>query len=90
LIAPRPLYVASAVDDQWADPRGEFLATSYASPVYQLYNFNGLNNAEMPDVDQPLISDRVAYHIRTGGHDITLYDWQQFVNFANQHFGKKR
>ncbi|MBK8506250.1 MAG: acetylxylan esterase [Saprospiraceae bacterium] len=89
LIARRPLYVASAVDDQWADPRGEFLAASYASPAYRLYNYNGLNDAEMPDVDRPLLSDQVAYHIRSGGHDITLYDWQQFVHFANQHFGKK-
>jgi hypothetical protein len=89
LIAPRPLYVASAVDDQWADPRGEFLSASYASPVYQLYKYTGLDDAEMPGVDKPLVSDRVAYHIRSGGHDITLYDWQQFVGFANQHFSKK-
>ena len=89
LIAPRPLYVASAVDDQWADPRGEFLAASYASPAYSLYNYNGLDDAEMPDVDKPLFSDQVAYHIRSGGHDLTLYDWQQFVHFADQQFASK-
>lgn len=88
LIAPRPVYVASATEDTWADPEGEFLSALYASPVYELYGKKGLAVSSMPKPEQPSIEGYVGYHIRTGKHDITLYDWQQYIKFANQHFGR--
>jgi hypothetical protein len=89
LIAPRPLHVASAQDDRWADPRGEFLALQAAEPVYQLLGRRGLGAATMPAVNQPVIGDALAYHIRPGPHDITPVDWANYLNFADQHLGKK-
>lgn len=83
LIAPRPLYVASAEEDKWADPKGEFLSASYAGEVYKLYGMEGLGTDVMPAVNAP-IQNRVAYHIRTGKHDITGYDWEQYIRFANK------
>ncbi len=86
LIAPRPVYVASATEDEWADPEGEFLSALYASPVYELYGKKGLAVSSMPKPEQPSIEGYVGYHIRTGKHDITLYDWQQYIKFANKYF----
>ena len=83
LIAPRPVYVASAVDDKWADPKGEFLGAYYAMPVYKLYGKDGLSSDEMPLVNQP-IQNTVAYHIRTGGHAVTDYDWEQYIKWAKK------
>jgi hypothetical protein len=87
LIAPRPVYVASAEEDRWADPRGEFLSAYYATPVYELYGKKGIPTDKMPGVNQP-IQNTVAYHIRTGKHDVTDFDWEQYIKWADR-FVKK-
>jgi len=84
LIAPRPLYVASANEDEWADPKGEFLACKAAEPVYALFGKDGLPVDEMPGVNSP-VSGTLGYHIRKGLHDILLYDWLQYLDFADKH-----
>jgi hypothetical protein len=88
LIAPRPVYVASAEDDQWADPKGEFFSCLNATPVYNLLGYEGLPVKEMPAVNKP-VAGTIGYHVRSGGHDVKLFDWQQYLDFADHHLKLK-
>lgn len=85
LMAPRPVYIASASEDQWADPLGEFLAGLHAGPAYALFGKRGLGVDHQPPVNTP-VGDCVGYHLRAGKHDVTDYDWTQYLGFADRHW----
>ena len=86
LAAPRPVYVASATEDLWADPKGEFLSAFHADPVYKLLGTDGFGGVtDMPSPDRP-VGGTIGYHLRTGKHDITEDDWKYYCDFADKHF----
>ncbi|MHC4173398.1 MAG: glucuronyl esterase domain-containing protein [Planctomycetota bacterium] len=90
LIAPRPVYVTSADEDLWADPQGEFLACKHADRVYRLLDVDGLGVIQMPGLDSPVQKGAIGYHVRSGSHALSEYDWQQFMDFADMHFAGPR
>jgi hypothetical protein len=86
MTAPRPLYVASAEGDRWADPRGEFLSAEAVGPVWRLYGRTGLGTSEYPEVGRS-VGEFVRYHVRAGKHDLLLEDWQHFADMADDTLG---
>jgi hypothetical protein len=82
LAAPRGLYIASAVEDTWADPKGEFITAREVAAVYELFGKKGVGVSEQPAVDHP-VGAQVRYHVRTGVHDVVDYDWEQYLKFAD-------
>ena len=88
LVAPRPVYVASASEDQWSDPRGEFLGLVNAGPAYGLYGEDIVGEADYPAVEQPVMKGVSGYHIRAGKHQILLYDWERYLDFADAMFSR--
>jgi hypothetical protein len=89
LIAPRPVYTTNATKDLWADPLGSYLSILNAKPVYDLYGKHSALTPQTPPVNTPIINSVIGYHIREGIHDLTAYDWGNFIRFANYHYFHK-
>jgi hypothetical protein len=83
LLAPRGVYVASADEDLWADPKGEYGALLAAAPVFELFGKESIVNPQMPPLGVPRIAGQTGYHIRAGGHGLGETDWNWFLNFAD-------
>jgi len=86
LTAPRLLYVASAAGDAWADPASELLCCAAASPAWELSGADGLIGVDsLPKAGAFFPQGRIGYHIRSGAHYHSRYDWNRFMAFAKMH-----
>lgn len=85
LIAPRCVYVASAVEDEWADPFSEYLCCHAASPVFEKYGKGFVAPDRAPLVGDVFHEGRIGYHLRDGCHYFSREDWQKFAAFFMKH-----
>lgn len=85
LIAPRPLYLATASEDVYAVPAAEFLAAKAAEPVWRLLGESGLSASQLPAPGEWSIGGTIGFHVREGQHDLTAWDWARFLDFADRH-----
>jgi len=68
------------VEDQWSDPRNEFLATVHASPVYELLGRRAWVRRNFRRTIHRCRPVTSATHVRSGKHNLTLYDWQRYMD----------
>lgn len=90
LNAPHPVLITAGTQDQWADPRGEFLAEVAAGPVYRLLGRRDLGTSAFPPPDRPVVSGDLAFNYHTGPHRITAGEWRLFLDFAGRYFDPGR
>ena len=88
LIATRPLFLNTGSEDKWGDPHGEFLAARAATPVYELFGETGIRETDFPPLDHAVQHD-IGFNCHTGKHDVLPMDWDNFLDFADAHFGKQ-
>lgn len=82
LIAPRYLYISSASEDDWADPKSEFLCCIATNPVYELLGEKGfIHENRYPLPGDKLHQGNIGYHLRKGTHYLGRYDWNRFMDY---------
>lgn len=89
LVAPRLLAIGSASEDFWAGQLGEWWCAKLASDAWELYGKRGLVAENMPEVGVSQQKGNISYHFRDGRHDLKLYDWNKYLDFADRHGWRK-
>ena len=84
LMAPRAVAIASASKDHWAGQRGEYASALLASPAWELYGKRGLVSDGFPNPNEARQDGTVSYHLREGVHNLTLHDWNRYMDFADR------
>ncbi len=81
-IAPRHLYVVSAVEDIWADPVNQFMTCVAVSDYFKSFGNNGFVTPDkLPEVNTFLNEGHIGYHLREGCHSQNRTDWLAYMEF---------
>ena len=76
-IAPRQLYVTSASEDLWADPKGEYISLQAAASAWPGAELPPVGGVFVPGAE--VASGAIGWHLRPGPHDIRPYDWHRYL-----------
>lgn len=86
-IAPRAVYVGSAYEDSWADPKSEYLSCVAANKIYDFLGLKGIE--KIGGIIKPPISlmeGNIAYKCREGTHFFSRDDWLSILIYLKKHF----
>jgi hypothetical protein len=50
-----------------------------------MFDLQGLTTTQVPQREAPLHEGEIGHHIRKGEHNLTAYDWNCFMDFADKH-----
>jgi hypothetical protein len=86
LSAPRPVFIGAGSfnGDEWADPRGMFMAAVAAGPVYRLLGKKDLGTTSFPPIKTALTTGDLAFRQHSGGHTPGP-NWPVFLDFASRY-----
>lgn len=85
-VAPRGVFIGSAAEDEWADPRSEFLSAFAAGQAYELLGCKGLVTEDrLPEADEQLMEGKIGYMMRSGVHGMSRTDWRAHMEFRRIH-----
>ena len=80
--APRHVYVASAEEDYWSDPKTEYLSCCAADEVYRNLGIPGFVHPDRyPAAGENFHEGNIGYHIRAGAHYFSREDWNQYMRY---------
>ncbi len=85
-IAPRYVYIASAKEDTWADPKSEMLTCVAVDAMYKKCGKKGfICEDRLPEAGDEFHEGSVGYHLRNGLHYFSREDWLKVIKFIKRH-----
>ena len=85
-IAPRHVYIGSAVEDIWADPQKEYETCVVAGKYYESLGLEGFVHPDrLPEPEEQFAKGTIGYHLRFGKHYFSRRDWQLFIKYLKEH-----
>ena len=83
---PHRVYVASAAEDLWADPKNEYLSCVAADAYCKALGYSGFIHPDrLPEIGDSFHEGYIGYHLRAGLHYFSREDWQNYMAYIRKH-----